>query len=372
MINWKKIREQFPVMQNTTYLNSASASPISKDFAEEGKRFYDESLFYEDSKWGEWLVKIEKVRTKVAKLIGADRAEIAFIPNTSYGMNIVAGMLEGKGDVITMNDEFPSSTLPWINKNFEVRFVVPENCIYSIDGIKNKITKESRILVTSHIQFSTGFKQDLVKLGNFCKENGLIFVVNATQSVGIAEIDVKKSNVDFLVFSSVKRLMTGEGIGALYVNKRWHNKVKWPMVGWLSVKRPEDYDNKNLLLKNDASVLEIGAPPIHGIFVLGRAIDFVCKIGMSNIEKRIDGLCDYLIKRLRGLGLEIISPIEKKYRAGIVVVRMKDCERTTQKLAKKRIIVSSRKDGLRISVHIYNNKYDIDRFISELKNFWRN
>jgi len=367
MTNWDKIREQFPIVENVTYLNSASASPISKEAAIEGKRFYDEILMYGDSNWEEWLLKIEDTREKVAKLINADKNEIAFIPNTSFGMNIIAEMLEGKGDIITMNDEFPSSTLPWINKNFKIKYICPDNNIYLIEKIKKQITKKTNILITSHVQFSTGFKQDLITLGETCKKNHLIYVVNATQSIGAMQIDVKKSNIDFLTFSSVKWLMTGEGIGALYINKKWHKKIKWPMVGWLSVKNPEECDNKNLILKDDPSVLEIGALCLHSIFVMGKAIDFIFQIGTSNIENRIYELSDYLIKKLKGLDLEILSPIEKKYRSGIVFVKIQNPETIAQELHKSRVIVSAIKEGLRISVHIYNNNHDIDIFIYKLK-----
>lgn len=370
-MDWNEIRAQFPAITCSTYLNSASASPISKEAAEVGKLFYDDVLLHGDSNWAEWLKKVEEAREKVANLINADKSEIAFIPNTSYGMNLVAEMLEGKGEVITMNDEFPSSTLPWINRNFKLDFVMPEGCTYTLGVIRQSLKKNIKILVTSHVQFSTGFKQDLVGLGDFCREKNLIYVVNATQSIGAMPIDVKKSNIDFLVFSSVKWLMTGEGIGAIYINRRWHNKLKWPIVGWLSVKDTETYDNKHLCLKDDASVLDIGALPLHSIFVLGKATDIVFRIGAENIENRIYELGDYLIKKIRELKLEIISPIEKEHRAGIIVVKVKNPEEIAKELFQKGIIVSSRKEGLRISVHIYNNEEDIDKFILELKNILR-
>ena len=367
MVDWNNVRNQFPAVKNSVYLNTASASPISRIAVKEAKDFYDDVLLHGDSNWEKWLEKSEHARKKLAEFINADKNEIAFMPNTSFGMNIVAEMLEGKGDVITMNDEFPSSTIPWMSRNFKINWVMPENNVYSLDAINKSVTKKTRILVTSHVQYSTGFKQDLLELGEFCKRKGLVYVVNATQSIGAMPVDVKKSNIDFLVFSGVKWLLTGESLGAIYINKKWHKKVKWPLAGWRSVKDPMKMDNKSLSFKNSVSRLEAGGPTFQSILVLGRTVDFLSRIGKKDIEKKIYELDDYLVKRLTELNLEIITPLDRKHRSGITVIKVKNPKAVAKKLLKKKVIVSARKDGLRISVHIYNNEKDINRFIKELK-----
>ncbi len=282
-------------------------------------------------------------------------------------MSYVALMLKGKGSVVTMDDEFPSSTLPWINQGFCLNFAMPENKIYSAQIIDKYVDKNTKILVTSHVQSFTGFRQDLEKVGKYCKDKDLIYVVNATQSIGALPIDVKKANIDFLVFSSVKWLMTGEGIGAIYISKKWHNRVKWPIAGWLAMNDTEKFDNRHLGFKNSASALEIGAQPIHSILALGKSIDFVEGLGVSNIEKRLSSLTDYLLLKLSDLKLATVSDKNKKYRSSIISVKMENAKDVAQQLLEKKIIVSERKGVLRISLHIYNNKKDIDKLIRELK-----
>ncbi|HBU06804.1 MAG TPA: hypothetical protein DEB09_01845 [Candidatus Magasanikbacteria bacterium] len=367
MTDWNSIRKQFPALKKFTYLNSASESPISIKAAEEGKKYYD-TVLYGNVDWDEWCKKIDKVREKVAKLINADKEEIAFIPNTSFGMNFVAQMLRGKGEVVTMDDEFTTTTLPWVNQSFKLNFVKPKNLIYSIEEIDKLVNRKTKILVTSHIQSFTGFKQDLVKLGNYCRSKKLTFVVNATQSIGVTPIDVKKSRIDFLVFSSVKWLNTSEGLGAIYINKKWFNKIKWPMVGWMSIESVRGYDNKNLNLKKNVSVLELGAMNLHSIFVMGKAIELNTSIGIKNIEKRLQELTGYLIDKLKKLNVQILSSLEEKYRSSVVVVKLKNSERIIKELAKKGIVVSLRLSRIRISLNIFNNKKDIDRLVIELNN----
>lgn len=366
-IDWSNVRKQFPATKHFTYLNAAGGSPTSKIAAREGKRFYDEILAKGDTAWKKWLKRREKIREKVAKFINADKSEIAFTLNTSYGMNLIAEMLKGKGEVVTMNDEFPSSTFPWLNLKYKVHFIKPEKGIYSLKDIEKRINKKTKILVTSHVQYCTGFKQDLVELGKLCKRRGLIFIVNATQSIGAMPIDVKKADIDFLVFSALKWPMAGYGIGALYINKKWFNKIHYPVAGWQSVKNPYLNDNKKLDLKKEASELEVGCPHFPNIFALGAALDLLNQIGKENIQKRIYQLNYCLVKKLKQLNLEILSPLDKKYRSGITIVKIKKAKEIVQKLYKKNIIVSAAGDGLRISMHIYNNKKDINRFASELQ-----
>ena len=376
-MEWDEVRDLFPVTKAFTYLNAAEASPVSVLSAREAKTFYDDILSSGDLPWYRWLEKRERIRKKVAELINADESEIAFTLNTSHGMNLIAGMLKGvkdssghsNGEVVTMEDEFPSSTLPWLNLRYVLRFVKPENAVYSIDKIEKSITPNAKILVTSHVQYKTGFKQDLVELGRLCREKGLTFVVNATQSAGAMLIDVRKANVDFLVFSGLKWLTAGYGIGVLYVNRKWFDKMKYPAVGWQSVKNPSIMDNLRLDLKEEASVFEVGCPHFPNIFALGGSLELLNGIGKKNVERRIYELGDYLVEKLGDLKLEFVSPLDKKYRSGITVVKMKlgDAEKVVEQLGNKNIVVSAREKGLRISTHMYNNEEDIERLIHELR-----
>jgi selenocysteine lyase/cysteine desulfurase len=367
VMDWDEVRRLFPATQKLTYINAAEASPISVYSAREAKAFYDEILVKGDLPWDEWLKKREEVRKKVADLINADRSEVAFTMNTSHGMNFVAGMLKRSGEVVTMDDEFPSSTLPWLNLGYDLRFVKSKNAVYPMDEIERSISSKTSILVTSHVQYKTGFKQDLVELGKLCREKGLVFVVNATQSAGAMRIDVKKARIDFLVFSGLKWLAAGYGMGVLYINGKRLGEFRYPAAGWMSVKDPPLMDNRLLDLKDEASVFELGSPPFPNIFALGGALDLLDEIGMGRVEKRVLQLNDYLRERLASLDLPMIS-FPEKYRSGITIVKTAEADRIVESLREKKIIISARGEGIRISPHIYNNEGDIDKLISELEN----
>lgn len=372
MTNWNKVREEFPVCKKYVYLNPAGGSPVSKSAADEGKRFYDEMLEFGDTYWETWLERAEGVRSTLAKFIGAQREEIGFTTNTSHGMNLVAQFLKNKGTILTMRDEFPSTTFPWLNQKTTIKFVESTNFGYSIEAIQKALTPDIKILVTSYVQYCTGFRQDLEKLGDFCKKNNLIFVVNATQALGIFPVDVKKYNIDFLMFTGLKWATAGYGIGGLYMDKKWLDKDNFPFAGWRSTVDPGKMDNMNLDLKNEVSVIESGCPHFPNIFALGGALKMFNKIGATNVVNRVLFLNALLEEKIRGLAIDVINQKEDKHRSGILIAKIPKAKYIVDELFKKNIIVSARGEGVRISTSIFNNEEDIEVLIRELSRLLAN
>jgi cysteine desulfurase/selenocysteine lyase len=366
-MNWNDVRKEFPVCEKYVYLNPAGGSPLSTSAAKEGIRFYNEMNQFGDTLYEEWMDQAACVRDKLAKFIGATPEEIAFTSNTSQGMNFVSHMLKNKGNVLTMKNEFPSSTLPWLNIGFNVVMIEPNGVYYPINKIEASINSDTRILVSSYIQYSTGFRQDLEALGNLCKKYNLIFVVNATQAMGIFPIDVEKSNIDFLVFSGLKWATAGYGAGGLFIRKKWLSKLKLPFVGWQSVVNPGLMDNQQTSLRPEASALEGGCPSFPTVFALGGAIDLFNKIGKKNVMNRVLELSGYLSGELIKYDFDVISPIDEAHRSGIVMIKTQNAPEIVRCLNEKKIIVSSRGAGIRVSVSIFNNHNDIDIFIHEAK-----
>jgi selenocysteine lyase/cysteine desulfurase len=367
MENWSEVRKEFPVCKKYVYLNPAGGSPVSKSAADEGKRFYDEMLEFGDTYWNNWLERTEKVRASLAEFIGAGRDEIGFTTNTSHGMNLVAQFLKNKGTVLTMEDEFPSSTFPWLNQGTKIKMVKAIDHAFPIEAIKKEITPDVKILITSYVQYKTGFRQDLEALGQFCKENDLIFVVNATQALGIFPVDVKKCHIDFLMFTGLKWATAGYGIGGLYIDKKWLKPDNFPFAGWRSVEVPEKMDNLALDLKNEASVIESGCPHFPNIFALGGALNLFNKIGPDRIMKRVLFLNRLIEKKLIEMGIEVICQQEDIHRSGILIAKIPDPKSVVEELLKKNIIVSARGEGIRVSASIFNNETDVQTFIDELK-----
>ena len=367
-MNWSQIRALFPAAEHYTYLNTAAAPPLSTIAAREGKRYYDEMAEHGDVAWERWLSQAEQIREKLATLINAQARSVAFTYSTSHGISLIAGMLGHCGDVLCPADEFPSCTLPWLQQRYRVDFVCSrERGVIDLNDIQKSITANTRVLVTSFVQFATGFRQDLVELGRLCHERNLIFVVDATQGMGVFPIDATRSGIDFLVFSGYKWAQAGYGIGGLYVAPRFLNPASFPVAGWWSVRDPEAVVNDRLDLKESAAALEVGCPQFAGIFALGAALTLFEEIGKSRIEERIHELTEYLHRQLRAERFDIASPFKREQRSGITIVEMRNAPDVVRLLAERKIIVSARGKGLRVSVHIFNNFSDIDRLIGALR-----
>jgi selenocysteine lyase/cysteine desulfurase len=332
----------------------------------EGKRYFDEMLLHGDACWDEWLARTENVRAKLAVFIGARPEEIAFLPNTSTGMGIIAQMLKGKGSVLTMDDEFPSTTFPWLNLGYQVDFVSPEGGTYPLERIESAIRPDHGILVTSLVQYKTGFRQQVRELGLLCKRNGLILVVNATQALGVFPIDVAADGVDFLVFSGLKWACAGYGTGALYMKSDFLI-LPMPMAGWRSVDFPERMDNRRLQLKREASVLEAGCPSFPAIFALGGALDLLADIGKEACMNRVLYLSRQLEQWLINDNFPVIPVLKETCRSGIVMMKTAGASLLVMELAKRNILLSARGEGLRISVHIFNNEEDLEKLMNALR-----
>jgi selenocysteine lyase/cysteine desulfurase len=333
------------------------------------RRKYWDAVHYGDVRWGAWSAERQGAREKIARFIGADPEEVAFVHSTSEAMNLAADLLQKEGGVLANTLEFPSSTVPWLHRGIPVRFLEPRDGVVSVDSIKEAMDAQTKILVSSFVQYGNGFRQDLEALG--AAKSDRYLVVNATQGFGALPIDVRRWKADFLCAASYKWFLAGYGGGIFYVNKKWLAKFKPSSAGWRSRVKEENFDNRDTVLSPAASRAELGSPGFPVIFAMGAAVDYLQKIGIEAIEERILELTDYAIERLTGLGLAISSPRERKYRSGIVVFKTADPGRVASALIKKGIFVSPRGEGVRVAPHFYNNFGDIDRLVKELKSLIR-
>lgn len=365
--DWKAARALFPSLKKYTFVNAAGGAPIARPVAAAGARYYAEALAHGDAYWEKWLERLETTRAGLARFIGAFPREVAFTLNTSHGMSLVAGALKGRGAVLTMQDEFPSSTLAWLNAGCKVKFVKPENGKYSLESIERALTKDVKILVTSYVQYRTGFRQDLEAIGRLARRRGIIFVVNATQALGAMPVDVKKAKIDFMAFSCFKWTMAGYGAAGLYASKEFLPRIRFPEAGWRSVPAPEKMDNRARLMKKEASAVETGCLHFPSIFALGASIELLSGLGVKNIQKRIFELNDYLVEGLDRLGAATATPLDRACRSGITIIKCRRPAAAVEQLAKSGIMTAARGEGIRVSLHFYNNRADLDKLLAGLK-----
>ncbi|MGH9970248.1 MAG: aminotransferase class V-fold PLP-dependent enzyme [Pyrinomonadaceae bacterium] len=364
--DWDHIRKQFPVTEKSAYLNTAAAGPLSRPVMEAASEYYRQMMADGDSHWDDWLAKREEVRRSVARFINAEPDQIGLTTNTSSGMNLIVDALEGKGEVISCDLEFPVSTIPWMNRRIPVHLVKNVEGEIHLDHIRSSMTGKTGIFSFSHVQFSNGFRIDLERLGE--EKGNHALVVNASQSAGAFEIDVRRMKIDALCATGHKWMLSGYGSGFVYLSGELLEQSKPRSIGWLSVEDPYGDRNAEVRLRRDASArAELGCPHFAGIFALGASIDSFTHIGIKNIQERALTLNRILTSRLKETGRNVLSPLrDESLRSAETLVATDNPGGVVAVLAQRGVVVTEKPEGIRVATDFFNNEDDIERLIEGL------
>ena len=367
MTDWDSIRSDFPALRRYRYFYSASGGPLPRPVFERSVAYLKETLEHGDRHWERNLEQREAVRRQVAQLINAAPVEVEFMTSTAQGMNLLAQMLSGRGDTLATTLEFPDTTLPWLNQRRDsVRWVLPDQSgAVPVERFRAAMSPGSASIATSHVQFSNGFRQDLERLGRFKGRHRLI--VNATQSLGAFEIDVKRMKIDALCCNSYKWMLAGYGCGILYLDRSLLSQLPTPVVGWFGVKDRNAFKNDRFEPLDSMERFNVGSPAFAAIFSLGAAIEYLQQIGIPVIQKRVLKLNGYLTDQLKSIGYQVLSPIDPpEYRSAQTLVRLGHPQRTVDRLKHSGIICTPKPLGMRVATHFFNNAEDIDVLVAEL------
>jgi cysteine desulfurase/selenocysteine lyase len=383
-VDWEQIRKEFfPALREHTYIMAASASPMNKKAYEEGLNYLNTMLKHGDIYYEQFKEQVDKNREIIAKYINAKPEEIAFVPNVSAGMNIIARILD-KGEFIYPSVEFPASVHIFKRLGFPNRKIYPTNNKYLIENIKNATSEDTKMVIHSHVQSLTGFRQNLYDLGEFCQKNSLLTIINATQSFGSFEIDVKNDQIDALISNTLKWVGCGYGAGVLYIKRDLLNEKEIPFSGWLSVNDPFSMDNENIKVINQIRYMDTfgGCPNYGALLALKGSFDLIktqigegdIKKGVRRIQERILSLTGLFIEKSMDLSLNIISPLETEFRSGIITIEHQKAEEIYEYFIKNNIYATlknypntNKNTLLRFSFNYYNNEKDIDRVIEVFK-----
>jgi selenocysteine lyase/cysteine desulfurase len=372
----ERYRREFPIAEKYIYLDHAGVAPVSIRVMNAIDGFLGESAEGAAFHYPRWAQRVAGVRKLCAQLVNADADEIAFIKSTSNGLSLVAeGINWQSGDnVLFYEKDFPSNIFPWINlksKGVEARAIPANGGRILIEDIERLMDGRTRLISVSSVQYSTGFRIDLRRLGALCRKSGILLCVDAIQSLGILPMDVRELNIDFLAADAHKWLLGPEGIGVFFCRKELVQAMRPPLVGWKSVRNEFDFDHPVLRLKDNAQRFEEGSQNLMGIFGLGAAIELLFEVGIKNIEKRVLDLGDRIIGEAGKRDFGIMTPIDREERGGnITIAGGFDPAAVRDALRERGIMVNVRGGGLRLSPHFYNTREDINAVFKNLDSIY--
>lgn len=372
----EKIRSLFPHLDtDQIYFNHAAIGPWSKLILDRLNEYASQRSGLMVENFPFFLEKNSGAKSKLGKLLNAEPERLAWIDNVSNGLNILANGIEWKaGDRIILNDiEFPSNIYPFMNLTrlgVEIDVIKSRNGIVDIEDIEKVISPKTRLVSISLVQFLSGYRANIDGIGSFCKSKGIVFCVDAIQAAGVVEIDVKKSQIDFLCGGTQKWLMSSQGLSYIYLTEELQKQITQKNVGWTSVNDAWNLLDYKLSLKSSAESFQNGTINVLGVCLFDASLEIFLGYGMSNVEAKILANTEYFINRLSEIGVNpLLKDVESKNRAGIVTFKHERSHELFEYLNGKRIFCAVREGMIRFSPHFYNTKEEIDLVITELEEF---
>lgn len=369
---WQKYRDQFPVTGHLVYLNHAAVAPLCRPAAEAMQGLAQDALDFGSIHYQKWMDTYEGLRVSVARMINAAPGEIAIAKNTSEGIATVAsGMAWKPGDiVVAFQEEFPSNFYPWKRleaRGVEVRWLSVFDELDHIDQACNG----ARMLAVSFVQYLSGHRVNLEKIGEICARHGCFFLVDAIQGLGAFPIDVRAAHIDALAADAHKWLLGPEGCGVLYVRQERQDEIEPVEFGWTNVAKYYDYSSRDMTLRPDAGRYECGTLNTIGCYGVRASVEFLLEVGIENVRTAVQRLGDRIHDGVKELGFETLGRRSPETGAGIVSFRKPGVESQmiVSKLRDSGISAASRQGWVRTSPHFYIAPEEIDRMLAELRAF---
>lgn len=366
-------RSWFPhIHTGKIWLNHAAISPVSKRVNAVIEKHLQNRSFGDIDVYPSVIASCEKTKSNLAEIIHTTPDRIGFVPNTSEGLNILTNGLEWKsGDRIILNDiEFPTNVVPFLNLKrlgVEIDFVKSANGEVTIESIERTITPATKLLSISSVQFLTGYKADLTALGALCKNQNIIFCVDAIQGLGVVPTDVQGMQIDFLSSGGNKWLMGLMGLGFIYVSSELQERIQQKHIGWTSNRNFfGDFFNYRIDLDETARRYESGTQNYLAIAALGESTSTLLEVEIDNIHAHLLQLTDRIISFADEHHFDVVTPREQTKRAGIVTLKHPKAKEIFDDLTEQRINISMREGMLRIAPHFYNSDEDLHALFSIL------
>lgn len=370
-------RSEFPWAEElgAVYLNSASTGPLPERTRQAIERFTAMATRPDESLYEAHHHVPARGRRACAQLIGARPEEIALGPNTTYGLNLAASALGlGSGDrVLLMDGEFPANVYPWLNlkrRGVVVEFVARDGRGLPDEGaaLERLARGDVRVFSASMVNFCTGYRLDLDALSAVCRRHGTVLVVDAIQALGAVSLDVAATPVDILACGGQKWLLSPQGSGFAYVRRELIERLDPSTVGWLAYQPSQDYgDLLNYALEplEDARRFELGSLAFMSVDACNHSLSLLAELGVARIAGHIRSVQQTLIDWVESRDdVEIVSDLAEKRRSGIIAFRVPDPGSLHQAVRSAGITVSVREGAVRVSVHAFNTKDEIERLIA--------
>ena len=366
-------RSEFPVNDECSYLNHAAVAPWPESARKAVSGFAAENVALGASQYSEWLNTENQLRRNLETLIDAPKGSVALVKNTSEALSFVAyGLSWQPGDVVVISDqEFPSNRIVWeslADKGVKVIEVAlpydnPESELLAA------IEQKPKLVSISAVQYASGLRLDVDRIGAACREAGVLFCIDAIQAVGAQPFSVQQNLCDFAMADGHKWMLGPEGLGFFYVRPEVMEQLKIQEYGWHMVADAGNYNTKEWQLAPDARRFECGSPNLLAGYALNASIDLILKAGLPQVEHAIAERIQYLKDGLPEMDAVFVNPLLEQRPSGILTFHLwvVNSEALHKALMQTGVICANRGGGIRFSPHFHTTQEALDDALEALE-----
>jgi selenocysteine lyase/cysteine desulfurase len=375
----EEARRCFPITSTRAYLFSGGLAPAATSVRQAHDRWTEAWMYDPAAPYADYQRDWGLARERFATLIGAHADEIAVVDHTSRGSNLVVQMLPAPDGANVVVDDFtyPSSIYPWLlapKRNIEIRQAHARENAIALDDLASIVDHRTLAVSISHVSPKSGFRHDLVAVSGLAHAHGALLIVDAAQSAGVLDLDVRRDGIDFLSTCAMKWLLGAPGVGFLYVARELIDRFEPPQVGYAGVVRPAGTAvDAPLEYRAGALRHEQGMPSLAGVAASRAGIELLLEVGMGTIEPFVLDLSGQCVEGLLERDLRVYTRAEPELRAGVVALPVVDGQRVVDFMRQRSVDIwtDPAQTLLRIDPHVFNNSDDLTRFFDALDAFRR-
>ncbi len=369
-----QINDEFPQIVGLRYLNHAAVAPWPRRAARAVSAFAEQNATLGARDYPEWLTVERSLRQRLTRLLNApSSADVALVKNTSEALSFVAFGLDWKsGDQIVISDqEFPSNRVVWE----ALRPLGVEVIQVSLKGVDPEADllaacgPRVRLMSISAVQYASGMRLDLPRLGEGCEQRGVLLCIDAIQQLGALPFDVQQNRCAFAMADGHKWMLGPEGLGVFYCRNDLREQLKLHEYGWHMLEHAGDYDRSDWEPARSARRFECGSPNMLGAMALEASLSLLEEVGMEQVARSLDERIEWLTHGISKLkGVETLSPGQAERRSGIVAFRLDGWPNAAlfERLKTEQVVCAQRGGGIRFSPHFYTPEHVIDETLGLL------
>ncbi|MFK0087694.1 aminotransferase class V-fold PLP-dependent enzyme [Pseudomonas sp. NPDC090755] len=364
--------DEFEQAPGLRYLNHAAVAPWPKRTSQAVSRFANENVWLGARDYPDWMTVEQRLRERLMRLTNAPSTDdIALVKSTSEALSFVAfGLDWHAGDQIVISDEeFPSNRIVWealADQGVEVVQVSLKGSDPEAD-LLDAFGPRTRLLAISAVQFASGLRLDLARLGQGCRARNVLFCIDAIQQLGALPFDVQAYQCDFAMADGHKWMLGPEGLGVFYCRAEVRPRLKLSEYGWHMLEHIGDYTRTEWEPAHSARRFECGSPNMLGAAALEASLSLLEEVGMEHVAAALDERVTWLREGLAAIcGVRLHSPQDPARRAGIVSFSIDGLDNFAlyQRLKQEQVVCITRGPGVRFSPHFYTPRHIIDETLT--------